>query len=130
LAETFYGFSLREVRILGLRPEVRSTILLLLDGEGTKWEIRTITEDRLSLYHRSKQGPMHYQKRSAPATYGGVERLLSYISQHEEYERQTKKISRITEVKAAPDAGITKKILKKNNPSKKKNSASKKKRTG
>jgi hypothetical protein len=93
LAETFYDFSMRAIRIPGLRAEVLETTLMLLDKEGTKWEIRTITHERLSLYHRGKQGPMHYQNRSAPATYGGVASLLSYVLHHEEYERQKRGVS-------------------------------------
>jgi len=60
--------------------------LQLSDSEGVKWEIRTITDSTISLYHRGKRS-MHYQKRSAEATRGGVESLLSYIKRHEEYER-------------------------------------------
>src|SRR5712692_9996061 len=98
--DTFCGFSLREIRILGLRAElleVAGTIrLLLVDEKGAKWEIRPITfreqgDERipisLPLYHRGKQGPMHYQNRSAPAHTEGVRRLLQYVRRHEQYER-------------------------------------------
>jgi len=105
--DTFCGFLVREIRILGLRAELQqigeSRKLLLLDKAGTKWEIRPITfreQDgrrvpaTLSLYHRSKQGPMHYQKYSAPAHAEGVRRLLRYIRQHEQYERIGARIKR------------------------------------
>src|SRR5579859_3818276 len=98
--DIFCGFPIREVRLLGLRAELQQIEdvkrLSLFDKEGIKWEIRPITfreqggrriPETLSLYHRSKQGPMHYQKRSAPAHTDGVRRLLQYIRHHEQYER-------------------------------------------
>ena len=94
MAETFYNFSLRDIRIPGLRGEVLETTLRLLDKEGTKWEIRTITQERLSLYHRGNQGTMHYQKRSESTTSRGVENLLTYVLRHEEYERKKRSVSR------------------------------------
>ena len=89
MEDSFYSFPLHAIRLAGLRPELSEGRLRLLDKQGIKWEIRTITNLRLSLYHRNKQGTgMYYQKRSAPTTFGGVESLLHSIRQHEEYERR------------------------------------------
>lgn len=97
---SFCGFSLEEVRILGLRPELveiaeETYKLVLVDKKGPKWEIRPITfqdntciPTRISLYHRNRGNPrMHYQKISKKATKGGVQSILHYIAKHEEYEK-------------------------------------------
>jgi hypothetical protein len=98
--QCYCGFSVREMRIPGLRPGVVAGAdtqrLTLSDKAGVKWEIRPMTfrEEEgkrlpasLSLYHRSKQGPMHYQGYAKPATHDGVQRLLRYIRWHEQYEK-------------------------------------------
>jgi len=84
----FCGFSAAAVRIPGLSPKIEDRTMQLLDKLGVKWELRLITDSRLSLYHRGTPGkPLHYQKRSAEASPGGVQRLLTYILDHEDYER-------------------------------------------
>jgi hypothetical protein len=84
----FYGFPLKSVRINGLRAVLVDTTLQLYDKEGVKYEIRTITSDRLSVYHRSLVGPMHYQKYSDKTTYSGVASLLFRIKEHEIYRKR------------------------------------------
>ena len=103
--DRFCGFPLKEMNIPGLRFTIEESYhaqkLVISDKIGVLWEIRQIMFDgegeervptMLSLYHRSKHGkPMHYQKRSAPATYYGVARLLDYIHHHDEYKSQGKR---------------------------------------
>jgi len=72
----------------GLRAVLVDTTLQLYDKEGVKYEIRTITSDRLSVYHRSLVGPMHYQKYSDKTTYSGVASLLFRIKEHEIYRKR------------------------------------------
>jgi hypothetical protein len=97
---SFCGFSLDDVRILGLHPElieIESGVykLALCDKKGPKWEIRPITFQEntripvsISLYHRNKgNAKMHYQKVYRSATKGGIQGILNYIANHERYER-------------------------------------------
>ena len=103
--ESFCGFPLRDMHIPGLRFSIEETYqaskLVIHDKTGVLWEIRQILFSgegeervpvRISLYHRSRDGkPMHYQKRSAAANYGGVERLLLYIHHHEQFKSKGKR---------------------------------------
>ena len=97
---SFCGFSLEDVRILGLHPElieIESDVykLALCDKRGPKWEMRPITFQEntripasISLYHRNKgNSKMHYQKVHRPATKSGVQKILNYITNHEQYEK-------------------------------------------
>lgn len=102
---SFCGFSLDEVRILGLHPElveIEEGIhkLVLCDKRGPKWEIRPILFQEnthipisISLYHRNKgNAKMHYQKVHKAANKGGVQEILSYIANHELYEKTSIRI--------------------------------------
>ena len=101
---SFCGFSLDDVRILGLHPELIEIEcdvykLALCDKKGPKWEIRPILFREntriplsISLYHRNKGNPkMHFQKVYRPATKAGVKKILRYIADHEQYERSGKR---------------------------------------
>ena len=101
---SFCGFSLDDVRILGLHPElieIESDVykLALCDKKGIKWEIRPILFGgntripvSISLYHRNTgNSKMHYQKVYGPATKAGVGKILQYIANHEQYERSGKR---------------------------------------
>ena len=90
------------MKIDGLRIQIerqseRTQKVVFYDKKGVKWEIRTIESNEngyptwISLYHRSKTGPMHYQRRSRKAGYESVKKFLEYIASHEEYEAQKRR---------------------------------------
>ena|SRR6266702_3052812 len=91
--DQFYGFFLRDFRIRGLSAKLVNEKLVLSDKQGPKWEIRLITDYRISLYHRNEKHfdddreAFHFQRVWNAPTAEGVRIILNYVDRHEDWGR-------------------------------------------
>jgi len=102
--KNFYGHEIGADIVSGLRAEVKHGVkqgrsysyIVFHDTQGIKWKIfpstfsRWDTPGSLRLHHRNKFGRkgFHSQRKLAWGTAAGLNELIDYITNHEEYERQ------------------------------------------